>query len=165
MVNDDKTENTILKRFKQTKNSKKEPWRDNQIRIKAKRQRRYCLQTTTFNRSLKKLEEIIKRQGKFSTEKKVKHPSKSVLLYNSSTFGPSMNDKNAPDSLHIKQFGKIVGVQYRTKMRNEKVNEVTKTKPLMIDITRAKWKLWCHLLRLNEKLPVRKAMKHLLIKP
>ena len=30
----------------------------------------------------------------------------------------------------------MIGVQYRTKMRNEKVYEVTKTRPLTTDITK-----------------------------
>lgn len=50
-------------------------------------------------------------------------------------------------------------------MRNEEVYRVTKTRTLTIYITKARWKLQDHVLRLNENTPFRKAMKHLFVKP
>ena len=73
MLNDDKTENAILKRFKQTKDSKKETWRHaikSGLKLGAKEDIAYRNQFSSG--CLKKPEEIIERQGKVSAEKRVK---------------------------------------------------------------------------------------------
>ena len=46
--------------------------------------------------------------------------NKSMLLYNLNIWGLSIDGEKALDSFHIKQLRKIIGVQYRTKMRNGK---------------------------------------------
>ena len=50
-------------------------------------------------------------------------------------------------------------------MRNTKVYEIANSRPITIDITRARWKLWGHVLRLDEKTPARKAMRYFFIQP
>ena len=113
-MNDDKTEDVIIKRFKYANDSTKEPWR---LKIKLgskpgdKNDIAYRKQPSTGN--LKKLEEIFKRQGKVSTEKRVKLYNtllRNALLYNSSTWGLSMNDEKALYCFNKKQLRKIVGV-------------------------------------------------------
>lgn len=49
-------------------------------------------------------------------------------------------------------------------MRNEKNYELTQTRPLTIDITKVRWKLWGHVFRLNGNTLVGKAVKYLFIK-
>ena len=76
-----------------------------------------------------------------------------------------MNDEKALDSFRIKQLRKIIGIQYQTRMRNEKVYKVTKTRLLTIGITKARLKLWGHVLGLDENILVRNTMKYVFIKP
>ena len=45
--------------------------------------------------------------------------ARSMLLYNWSTWRLSVVEEETLASLHIKQLRKIIGVQYRTKMRNK----------------------------------------------
>ena len=59
----------------------------------------------------------------------------------------------------------VIGVFFPHKIRNEEFYKVTKTRPLTIDITRARWKMLGHVLRLNENTPARKAMKWFFLIP
>ena len=168
-MNADKTEDTILKRFKHTKVSKNKPSKEthNQIRIKTWRQKRFVYGKQLSTYSLNKLEEIIKRRIKLSAENRLKLCNilvRSALLYKSSTWKLFMNDEKAVDSFQIKHFHKIIGLQWRAKMRNEKNYELTQTRALTIDITKVRWKLWGHVFRLNGNTLVGKAMKYLFIK-
>ena len=104
MVNDDTTEDTTLKIYKQTKDSKNEPWRYTiklELKLWDKEDTAYREQLSTG--ILKITEEIIKRQGKVSTEKRVKLCNvlvRRVLLYNLSTWRLLMNDEKALQSFH-----------------------------------------------------------------
>ena len=166
-VNEDKTEETILRRNKHDRKTKEknEPWRDvvklgSKLGDKEDVQRRKQISTG----SMRKIEDIIRRKKTTKTKKKMKLYNslvKSVLMYNSCTWGLTKNDEKELDSFHRRQLRQVLGVKYPMKMRNEKVYERTETRPLSIDITKARWKMLGHVLRMNEKTPARMAMKYL----
>ena len=84
---------------------------------------------------------------------------KSVLTYNSCTWGLTTQDEKNLDSFHRQQLRQVAGIFYPNKIGNIKLYKLTETRPLSIDITRSRWKMFGHVLRLNENTPARKAMK------
>ena len=73
---------------------------------------------------------------------------KSVLLYNCGTWGVSKDDQRKLNSFHRRQLGKVVGIQWLHKISNNKLYNITGTKPLWITMTQRRWKLLGHILRL-----------------
>ena len=164
-VNNDKTEETILKRQKHDKKNKQtnEPWRET-IKLGSKLgdrediQKRKQLSTGALN----KMDEILKRRKVVNIKKRVKLYNsipRSILLYNSCTWGMSDKDEQNVDSFHRRQLRRVIGVKYPTKMRNEAVYRITNTRPISIEITKSRWKMLGHVLRMNENTPARLAMK------
>ena len=165
LVNEDKTEESVLRRNKHDRKNKQknEPWRD-VIKLGSKLgdqediQRRKQLS----NVKLVQMKKILKRRNVVSIKKKMKlynALTKSVLTYNSCTWGLTRNDEKGLNSFHRRQLRQVIGVFYPHKIGNEKLYKVTGTRPLTIDITKARWKMFGHVLRLNEDTPARKAMR------
>ena len=71
---------------------------------------------------------------------------RSVLLYNSCTWGMSTKDENEMDNFQRRQLRSVLGVRYPTTMRNEAVYKLTKSRPISIDITKSRWKMFGHAL-------------------
>ena len=165
-VNEDKTEDTVLRRGKHDRKAKtkNEPWREtiklgSKLGDKEDIQRRKNISTG----KLVKMKKILKNKKVSKTEKKMKLYNamvKSVLMYNSCTWGLTKEDEKNLDSFHRKQLRIVLGVFYPNRIRCEKLYKVTKSRPITIDITRARWKMFGHVLRMNEKTPARKAMKY-----
>ena len=165
MVNDDKTEETILKRNKHDKKNRttNEPWRDtiklgSKLGDKEDIQRRKQLSQGAMN----KMEEILKKHKTVNKNKRLKlyHAIvRSVLMYNSCTWGMSKKDEDDIDAFHRRQLRRVLGVKYPTIMRNEAVYRLSKTKPLSVEITKSRWKMFGHVLRMNERTPAQLAMK------
>ena len=108
------------------------------------------------------MKKILKRKNVVRTSKKLKLYNalvKSVLTYNSCTWGLTKQDEQGLDSFHRQQLRQVIGVFYPHKIGNKKLYKITGTRPLSIDITQARWKMFGHALRLNENTPARKAMK------
>ena len=61
--------------------------------------------------------------------------------------------------LKLRVFLCTTRVYYPDKIGNAKLYKMTRTRPLTIDITKARWKMFGHSLRMNENTPARKAMK------
>ena len=85
---------------------------------------------------------------------------KSVLLYNAGTWGLTKEDEKNLNSFHRKQLRQVIGVFYPHKISCDKLYEITQSHPITIDITRARCKMFGHVLRMNAKTPARKAMKY-----
>ena len=164
-VNEDKTEGTILRRQKHDKKNKttNEPWRDT-VKLGSKLgdrediKRRKQLAAGSMN----KMDEILKRRRVVRKEKKIKLYNslvRSVLLYNSCTWGMSTKDEKEIDSFHRRQLRHVLGVKYPTTMRNAAVYEQAEARPLSVEITKGRWKMLGHTLRSHEKSPARLAMK------
>ena len=84
---------------------------------------------------------------------------KSILLYNCSTWEMTIQDKQHLDSFHRKQLRQILNIRWSHKIRNKKLYERTNSKPVSIEMTRRRWNLLGHILRLDKETPGRKAMK------
>ena len=84
---------------------------------------------------------------------------KSILLYNCSTRGMTIQDEQQLDSSHRKQLRRILNIRWPHKIRNKKLYEKTNSKPVSIEVTRRRWNLLGHILRLDKETPGRKAMK------
>ena len=170
-VNETKTEKTILQRRKHDQKNKttNEPWRET-VKLGSKlgdredMKKRRQLATGAMN----KMEAILKRHKTVNIKKRQKIYNslvKSVLLYNCGTWGMSSKDVKTMNSFHRRQLRRVLGVKYPTTMRNSAVYEQTKSRPISIDITQARWKLFGHLLRMKENTPARLAMKWYFQKP
>ena len=84
---------------------------------------------------------------------------KSILLYNCGTWGMTIQDEQQLDSFHRKQLRRIPNIRWPHNIRNKRLYEKTNSKPVSIEVTRRRWKLLGHILRLNKETPSRKAMK------
>ena len=165
-VNEDKTEDTILRRAKHDKKNKEtnEPWR-NTIKLGSKLgdkediQRRKNLSTGKMTQMTK----IIRKKKIRRIDKIMKLYNalvRSILLYNACTWGVDLTDEKNLNSFHRRQLRQVAGVFYPDKISNEKLYKLTKAKPISIEITRSRWKMFGHTLRMHEKTPARKAMRY-----
>ena len=165
-VNEEKTEQTELRRHKHDRKNKitNEPWRET-VKLGSKlgdredMKKRRQLATGSMN----KMNDILRRHKKVNVNKRLKLYNalvKSILTYNSCTWGMSSTDEKEMNSFHRRQLRKVLGVKYPTRMRNEAVYKQAKAKPLSVEITTARWKMWGHTLRMDEKSPARLAMKY-----
>ena len=161
LVNEGKTEVTILKRGD---NQSEEGWR-NTIKLgsllgdKEDIRRRKQLSCTAM-RNLSKLW-YKKNLTTLKTRLRLYETLvKSILLYNASTWGLTINDDKELDSFHRRQLREIVGIKWPHKIRNKKLYEITKSKPISVDITERRWKMLGHTLRMPPNTPARRAMKY-----
>ncbi|MEE8289617.1 MAG: reverse transcriptase domain-containing protein [Nitrosomonadaceae bacterium] len=84
----------------------------------------------------------------------------SILLYNCSCWGLRKVDEDQLDSFHRRLLRKICNIRWPNTISNHKLYRITKTKPLMVTITRARWRYLGHVLRMDAKSPPREAMKY-----
>ncbi len=159
LINDDKTENTVVKRERKVED---EAWR-NVIKLGSKLgdkediKRRKELATIAMNNDIwrkKKLTKLTTRIKLYETL------VQSILLYNAGTWGMSKTDEKNIDSFHRKQLRQVLGIKWPHKIKNEKLYEKTKTQPLSKTITERRWKLLGHIMRLPEECPARRAMQY-----
>ena len=118
LVNEDKTEDTVLRRGKHDRKNKQtnEPWRDT-IKLGSKlgdkedivrRKQLSC-------GKLVQMKKILKRKNVVRTEKKMKLYNslvKSVLTYNACTWGLTKQDEKNLDSFHRKQLDVYYPLQF-----------------------------------------------------
>ena len=62
---------------------------------------------------------------------------KSILLYNTSTWGMSETDEKNIDSFHRRQLMKVMGIRWPHEISNKKLYEKTNTLPISRTITEA----------------------------
>ena len=85
---------------------------------------------------------------------------KSVLMYNSGTWGLSKAEELSLDAFHRRQLRQVLGVKYPARMRNSIVYLQTGEKPLSIQIMQARWRLLGHCLRLHKDTPAKRAIMY-----
>ena len=85
---------------------------------------------------------------------------RSILLYNCGTWGMSTTDEKNIDSFHRQQLRHILNIKYPNIIRSKQLYKETKSHPIIADITKARWKLFGHTLRMHKDSPARKAMKY-----
>ena len=161
LVNDDKTENTVVKRG--NKEEERE-WR-NTIKLGSKLGDREDIKRRKelSNVALANNKDIWKWKHKTKRKTRIRiyeTAVKSILLYNSGTWGLSKGDKQKLDSFHQRQLRKVIGMNWPHKISNKKLYEVTGSKPISITITERRWKLLGHIMRLPSDCPARKAMRY-----
>ena len=114
------------------------------------------------NIAFTKLECIWLSRRNISIQRRVKLYNmlvKSILLYNCSTRGMTIQGEQQLDSSHRKQLRRILNIRWPHKIRNKKLYEKTNSKPVSIEVTRRRWNLLGHILRLDKETPGRKSMK------
>ena len=160
-VNQTKTEHTLLKR---KKNTKDEIWRNvkklgSLLGDREDIKRRKQLSCIAFNNSkklwLKRKYITIKRKLKLYDSL-----VKSILLYNCSTWGLTVQDMRNLNSFHRRQLRKVINIRWPQTINNKKLYEKTNTKPISVDITKRRWTLLGHILRMDKNTPGRLAMKY-----
>ena len=126
LVNDDKTENTVIKR-----GSKEEErgWR-NTIKLGSKLGDREDIKRRKELSSvaLANNKDIWKRKNKTKRKTRIRiyeTAVKSILLYNCGTWGISKGDQKKLDSFHRRQLRKVIRVNWPQKISNKKLYEVT----------------------------------------
>jgi hypothetical protein len=85
---------------------------------------------------------------------------KTVLTYNSSTWGLGKTDEDRLDSFHRNQLRKVLHIRYPNIIRNKDLYELTQEIPLSLSILQNRWRLFGHILRLDSDTPARKSMAH-----
>ena len=111
---------------------------------------------------MKKIKEIWTRK-KVGVKRRLKlyHTLvKSILVYNCGTWGLSQSDEKDLDSFHRRQLRQVLNIKYPNKINSKSLYKNTNTKPLSIGITKSRWKLFGHILRMDKDTPARKAMKY-----
>ena len=72
---------------------------------------------------------------------------------------------NKIDVFHRKHLRKIVGIRWPQRISNDELYKLCNTEPLSINITRLRWQLFGHILRLHPKTPAQIAMDYYVMKP
>ena len=163
LVNTDKTENTTLVRHVGKDSIEKEDWRKvkklgSLLGDREDIARRKQLATS----SLQKLSEIWRRNRRLKIRKKVQLYNalvRTILLYNCGTWGMSQTDEDKMNSFHRKQLRHVLNIHYPYKITSKQLYKVTNTHPITPDITKSRWKLFGHTLRMDKDTPARRAMK------
>ena len=83
---------------------------------------------------------------------------KSVLTYNLKTCGFTEYDRKKLDSFHRRQLKRILGISWPNTIRTRTLYKKTKSKPLSIEITEARWQYLGHVLQMDANAPARRAM-------
>ena len=81
-----------------------------------------------------------------------------ILLYNCSTWGVPSNVIKRLEAFHRRQLRTVVGIKYPQVIKNSELYKRTNSQPLGETIVRARWRLFGHVLRLNDDVPARVMM-------
>ena len=161
IVNEGKTEVTILKRGNK---QSEEGWR-NTIKLgsllgdKEDIRRRKQLSCT----ALRNLSKLWHKKNLTTLKTRLRLYEtlvKSILLYNASTWGLTVNDEKELNSFHRRQLREVAGIKWPHRIRNKKLYKMTKSKPVSVEITERRWKMLGHTLRMPPNTPARRAMKY-----
>ena len=159
-VNETKTEYTTLKRQKKTDES----WR-NCIKLGSKLGDAEDIinrKQLSMN-SLNKLNNIWIKKDKIKKTLKLKIYKtlvKTILLYNCGTWAITKNEKKNLNSFHRRQLKIVMNITYPMIIRNKKLYKITEEQPISLEITKRRWKLFGHILRLPEDTPAQRSMIH-----
>jgi hypothetical protein len=82
----------------------------------------------------------------------------SVLLYNCGTWALSSALADRLDRAQRKMLRKVIGLTWKHKVTNENLYAMCGCKPASVQVIKARWRLFGHVLRMNENVPARQAM-------
>ena len=89
---------------------------------------------------------------------------KSVLLYNSDTWGLTKSATENLNSFHRKQLRIVLNIRHPHHISNKAVYEICKAEPLSLEVIKRRWRYFGHVLRLDLNTPAAKAMKFYFVK-
>ena len=89
---------------------------------------------------------------------------KSVLLYNSETWGLTKSAIKNLNSFHRKQLRIVLNIRHPHHISNKAVYEICKAEPLSLEVLKRRWRYFGHVLRLDLNTPAAKAMKFYFMK-
>ena len=81
-----------------------------------------------------------------------------VLCYNNGTWGLTATAMHRVDAFHRQQLRKVIGIRYPAKIKNNTLYKRTNSTPLGISILGARWRLFGHVLRLDQSAPANLSM-------
>ena len=82
----------------------------------------------------------------------------SVLMYNCGTWALTTSLAEKLDCFQRKLLRRVLGLKWSDKVTNESLYKKHNLVPASIQVINARWRLFGHILRLNEKTPARQAM-------
>jgi hypothetical protein len=165
LVNSDKTEHTTLKRGEETTNEH-ETWRNTKklgtlLGETQEMHRRKQLAAAAFQ-SMKRIWSR-KHHNKISVVLRL-HLYNAyvlpVLTYNACTWALSQTEQEELDAFHRRQLRKVIGIKYPRIISNESLYMRCNTQALSHTIREARWRMLGHVLRMDDQITAKHAMKH-----
>lgn len=83
---------------------------------------------------------------------------KPVLLYNAGTWATNKQQEEKLDAFHRKQLKRVLNIYYPNRISNKELYKRTGSRPISVDISKARMKMLGHILRMK-KTPAYKAME------
>jgi hypothetical protein len=165
LVNSDKTEHTTLKRGEET-TTEQEPWRNTKklgtlLGDTQEMHRRKQLAAAAFQ-SMKRIWSR-KQHNKISVALRLRLYNAyvlPVLTYNACTWALSQTEQEELDAFHRRQLRKVIGIKYPRIISNEWLYMRCNTQALSHTIRGARWRMLGHVLRMDDQIPAKYAMKH-----
>ena len=120
-------------------------------------ERRKQLSTAALN----KLYHVWVKGNKLKTTTKIKLKSlvKSILLYNCSTWALTLTEEEKINAFHQKQLKKVLNIKFPVKVTNKSLYKKCQEKPLSLQILKARWNLFGHILYRDSDIPASKATR------
>jgi hypothetical protein len=159
IMNDEKTEVNILKRGQRNE----EHWRkakklgsllgDDEDMIHRK---------NLASAALGKLQNLWRRTNRIRLKKRIMLYNtlvKTILLYNSETWGISLTQAKKLNSFHRQQLRKVMNIKYPNRKSNISIYNECETEPLSLQILERRWRFFGHILRLQQETPCWQAMR------
>ena len=155
-VNTDKTEFTALSKNEEDwKNAKKV---GSLIGDLEDVERRKQLSTAALN----KFYHVWMKGNKLKTTTKIqfyKSLVKSILLYNCSTWALTLTEEEKINAFYRKQLKKVLNIKFPVKITNKSLYKKCQEKPLSLQILKARWNLFGHILRRDSDIPANRATR------
>ena len=84
---------------------------------------------------------------------------KSTLQYKCSTWGVPSIVEQSLDAFHRRQLRRVLGFKFPIRISNKQLYEITGEKPRSSTMRKARWELFCHILRRDRNITAYKAME------
>ena len=84
---------------------------------------------------------------------------KSIPLYNCSTWALTLTEEEKINAFHRKQLKKVQNIKFPVKITNKSLYKKCQEKPLSLQILKARWNLFGHILRRDSDIPANKATR------
>ena len=162
-INGDKTDRTTLKR---RTNQEQETWRNTKklgtlLGDTQEMHRRKQLASVAFNNL--KVIWATKKHNRIREALRLRLYNAyvlPVLTYNACTWTLTASEQDELDAFHRKQLRRVIGISYPRKISNEALYKRCNTQKLRHTIRGARWRMFGHVLRMDEQVPAKQAMQH-----